>query len=491
MVRQIFPSPRLVFLFSVVALLLCSCQAVAVDSSEDFSGLETSSARFLFWEKCEDRWNKEKKVTEKCCKGNYKCSSDICKDNRLCSIGLFGGLLWCHVDKCRPSKEKEDDADEGKESDKDKDKEKDEPQASGEPEVDDTVDGEDEEDPEEPTSESPSPTPSMSASPSASQSASPSPAPPNNDPLHCNGRRNRREIRDMTPGQRQDWRQAIMELRADRDENGDSEWDRLVLVHMNFADEAHGGSFFLPWHRLFLLRLENALRRKRPNLALPYWDWTIDAQDAALSQVWNPGFAGGAQRGNNPIQSGPFQNMDARHPDNHIVRRNFTSGVSGEIPLLWRMDSLNQLINGGSWPDFANGIESAHALPHVFIGGNMQRVRRAPNDPIFYLHHAFVDYLYSLRQQQSGTNQFGGTHDFQGGTQPARPGRVLQAFGVPASRAFNLECVNYVQPSTQGRTIAGRGARPQDVCANEIFTNGEGLTRDRCRRGEEVLERTQ
>merc|ERR1719312_2110632 len=39
----------------------------------------------------------------------------------------------------------------------------------------------------------------------------------------------------------------------------------------------HSYSTFLPWHRLLVLQLEDALRstkKKYKDIALPYWDWT-------------------------------------------------------------------------------------------------------------------------------------------------------------------------------------------------------------------------
>ncbi len=36
------------------------------------------------------------------------------------------------------------------------------------------------------------------------------------------------------------------------------------------------GRRFLPWHRVFLLRLEEELHRADPCAILPYWDWDPD-----------------------------------------------------------------------------------------------------------------------------------------------------------------------------------------------------------------------
>lgn len=35
-----------------------------------------------------------------------------------------------------------------------------------------------------------------------------------------------------------------------------------------------------------------------------------------------------------------------------------------------------------------------HGLSHAWVGGYMYVLRVSPNDPAFYLHHAFIDYLW-------------------------------------------------------------------------------------------------
>ena len=41
----------------------------------------------------------------------------------------------------------------------------------------------------------------------------------------------------------------------------------------------HNGPTFLPWHRLFMVQMEEELGE-----ALPYWDWT---EDAELPRFWS------------------------------------------------------------------------------------------------------------------------------------------------------------------------------------------------------------
>lgn len=289
------------------------------------------------------------------------------------------------------------------------------------------------------------------------------------DIYNCNGIRNRRDIRDLSAAEVQDWQTAISELISERQSNPNSFWDILVQVHIAFTGEAHRGSYFHPWHRLFLLVLENVIRgRGRPNFALPYWDWSVDAIDAALSEIWNTDLVGGAQRSASgaplPIPNGPFAGTTAAFPSPHTVLRNFTSGVSGGMRSLIDESIMRLIINATTFSTFAVNAEIAHDIVHVGVGGDMAVVNNAPNDPIFYLHHAFVDFVYNRRQTIFGVNDFGGIHNFPGGAQSVSPNFVFQAFGRPASDGFSTPCVNYIPYSFAASSIrTGKHSERENV----------------------------
>lgn len=98
-----------------------------------------------------------------------------------------------------------------------------------------------------------------------------------------------------------------------------SYYDQFVAWHVwiNLCDRtdpasdelmwAHQGPMFLPWHREFLLRLEEALREHGdPNITLPYWDWTNpDETRITFSEDLMGG--NGAPEKPHYVTSGPFR----------------------------------------------------------------------------------------------------------------------------------------------------------------------------------------
>ncbi|KAK6049657.1 hypothetical protein COOONC_12838, partial [Cooperia oncophora] len=49
-------------------------------------------------------------------------------------------------------------------------------------------------------------------------------------------------------------------------------------------------------------------------------------------------------------------------------------------------------------PNF-NVLEYTHGNPHIYVGGEMYDQATSGNDPIFYMHHSFVDYIWEMYRQ--------------------------------------------------------------------------------------------
>ena len=59
-----------------------------------------------------------------------------------------------------------------------------------------------------------------------------------------------------------------------------------------FFDGIHWAPQFLPWHRHFLLRLEQELQSIDARIVLPYWDWTRDDSQNLDIEPWKSFFGG-------------------------------------------------------------------------------------------------------------------------------------------------------------------------------------------------------
>src|SRR3546814_15595828 len=69
------------------------------------------------------------------------------------------------------------------------------------------------------------------------------------------------------------WNRGIIQARANEHD-------------VNFMNGIHWAPQFLPWHRHFLLRLEQDLRAFDARTVLPYWDWTrADSRRSEESRV--------------------------------------------------------------------------------------------------------------------------------------------------------------------------------------------------------------
>jgi tyrosinase len=90
-----------------------------------------------------------------------------------------------------------------------------------------------------------------------------------------------------------------------------SVYDTFVLWHRDAFGcavmAAHMGPAFFPWHRQFLLLLEEQLQVIEPTVTIPYWDWTTDnTRDAA---VWGDDLLGGDgdPAADYAVTTGPFR----------------------------------------------------------------------------------------------------------------------------------------------------------------------------------------
>ena len=105
----------------------------------------------------------------------------------------------------------------------------------------------------------------------------------------------------------------------------------LVDIHEAYfrSGGIHGGpdTDFLPWHRWYILSLENLLRKINCKVTVPYWDWSVEANDFHNSAVWNTncGFGGNGDPNNNNfiVRTGPFGYPHWVQPNGQPLKREF------------------------------------------------------------------------------------------------------------------------------------------------------------------------
>lgn len=217
----------------------------------------------------------------------------------------------------------------------------------------------------------------------------------------------RKEIGSLSPVQLRSLRDAWRAL-----ERTDEFQDLAGLHGLPNTDGApacpHGTFEFLPWHRLFLVDLENRLEVHGYDGGLPYWRWTrpIDTPDGIPAAFTDD----------------TYESSDGSEYPNPLRRGwiRFEDKVSKRLGSLSTFDNedLQDLEDKGYaasafWSDwgapvqgFGNLIEAPHDDLHEFVGGGggaMSSTARASYDPIFWAHHSYVDQQWASWQSFLGT----------------------------------------------------------------------------------------
>ncbi|XP_053402662.1 uncharacterized protein LOC123550645 [Mercenaria mercenaria] len=211
------------------------------------------------------------------------------------------------------------------------------------------------------------------------------------------GYRIRKEYRTLTVEERRKYHAAVRELYEDRTFNC------FALVHRKGIrlTGVHRGEAFLPWHRAFLALYEEALRQIDPDVSLPYWDSTIDYNMATPveSVMWDEEHLG---TGFGVVNDGPFANFTTN--DNPLRRR-----IGNGNGRLMRPDNVEQLFQDGfcNLGHISRRLESLHNSVHRWVGGTMVGSLSA-SDPVFYMHHAFIDYIWEKYRERQKSEICGG-----------------------------------------------------------------------------------
>ncbi len=176
----------------------------------------------------------------------------------------------------------------------------------------------------------------------------------------------------------------------------------------------HGGPLFFPWHRVLLRQFELALQAASgdANLSIPYWDWELSGNNDPFTDDFMGGDGDGAQ--GKRVVSGPFAFVnkkfkirvwDETSGDAGLLR-DFGTDPTAYLPTPTQVASALTKTPYSPGPNsWERTCESGlHNPVHRWIGGNMADAA-SPNDPVFFLHHCYIDLLWEKWRKQHPTSE--------------------------------------------------------------------------------------
>lgn len=200
---------------------------------------------------------------------------------------------------------------------------------------------------------------------------------------------------------------AMKEFKKDKDGRT---WETFVCWHLEEAadihhdhsnpDHDHEAYLFLPWHRKFLLEFEDSLRKIDPNVTIPYWN-SIKDQEIP-----------------DPFHAKVFGWMNVRRA---VIRSK---------DVLPTKEEREEVMASPDYGTFEERMDGFHGRTHVYVGGTMATFR-SPEDPLFFLHHAWIDKLWADWQEKK--------NDF---THPS-PGETLKPWKVTTADVLRISELGY------------------------------------------------
>ncbi|MCC0044918.1 MAG: tyrosinase family protein [Brucellaceae bacterium] len=141
-----------------------------------------------------------------------------------------------------------------------------------------------------------------------------------------------------------------------------------------------------PWHRAYLLRFEDALRKVEgcENVTLPYWDITKPPADFLFKA---------------PFSSYKLpRDIHPAYPAGYETSRFTRSRIVKNVAAEDIADKIDHAMIQTTWGDFSSytsdGIEAAHDHGHGAVGETLSTPDAAAFDPIFWFFHSNWDRLW-------------------------------------------------------------------------------------------------
>lgn len=225
-------------------------------------------------------------------------------------------------------------------------------------------------------------------------------------------------------------------------------------IHFNLPDEPERQIFFA-WHRMQMLELERAMQAIDPRISIPWWDSSTD--QSTTSPLWAADFMG------------QFNGAWA-------LNRNL--GGNGPLPTPTVVTAVQ---SNSDFLLYSNDMErgDTHRGAHVWIGGAMS-TPLSPRDPIFYLHHTYIDKLWADWQIQHPSEssfiinsmiRYDGTYVFNGTILPLiNPNDILSSHSLGVFYAEDQKAELY------GYTVSNANSPVENFYYQYTIEAGKGFT---------------
>ena len=222
---------------------------------------------------------------------------------------------------------------------------------------------------------------------------------------------------------------------------------KTCQAHFTPANEP----YFLPWHRMYLLRFERIIRKltNEPTFTLPYWNYSAVG---STHGILPPAFR---------------VTTSSLFVQNRIASVNAGKALDASSPGALATTALSQCSYNpqGAAQGFCQALDSGlHGNVHVLIGDrkNMGSVPWAARDPIFWLHHCNIDRLWASwnkggRKNPTSTTFLSKTFTFADENGLQVVGKVSDVLSI-LSLGYTYSAFDPVppclQPSTSTTTLA-------------------------------------
>jgi hypothetical protein len=174
----------------------------------------------------------------------------------------------------------------------------------------------------------------------------------------------------------------------------------------------------------------------------------LDATDIKKSAIWDDL---GRNEPGKCFTQGPFVNWTSTINGQHCVTRNIK--LDGGSPFLMTATEVfkTAIRNIGNFSTYQKWISEVHNHFHKGIGGDMRLISFSAGDPIFYLHHAYVDKLWADWQRydpQKRLKQYNGKNY---GNITVSLSDIIQPYGVTVESVMNTRqlCYMYLPPGSR------------------------------------------